>query len=83
VPAENEVLGKNLPGATLFTTNPTQLDLGLKPDHYGGKPLANHLSYGIAPHSCACHILIIINNDSNGYVLMKLTTLSVMDKCGS
>jgi hypothetical protein len=28
---ETEVLGENLPQATLSTTNPTQIDLGLNP----------------------------------------------------
>jgi hypothetical protein len=41
---ETEVLGENLPSATLSTTNPTRPDPGCR----GGKPVTNHLSYGAA-----------------------------------
>jgi hypothetical protein len=33
------------PSATLFTTNPTWLELGWTPDHRDGKPASNRLSY--------------------------------------
>jgi hypothetical protein len=45
---ETEVLGENLPRATLSTTNPTWPDLGSNPGRRGGKPATNRLSYGAA-----------------------------------
>jgi hypothetical protein len=45
---EADVLGENLPSATLSTTNPTWSDLGSKPGRRGGKPATNRLSYGTA-----------------------------------
>jgi hypothetical protein len=45
---ETEVLGENLPSATLSTTNPTWPDPGSKPGRHGGKPATNRLSYGAA-----------------------------------
>jgi hypothetical protein len=46
---ETEVLGENLPPATLSTTNPTWPDPGSNPGRRGGKPATNCLSYGAAP----------------------------------
>jgi hypothetical protein len=40
---ETEILGENLPSATLSATNPT-----LNPGHCGGNPVTNCLSYGVA-----------------------------------
>jgi hypothetical protein len=34
-----EVLGENMPSATLSTTNPTLLDPGLNPDRRGVRPI--------------------------------------------
>jgi hypothetical protein len=45
---ETEVLGENLPSATLSTTNPTWPDPGSNPGRRGGKPATNRLSYGAA-----------------------------------
>jgi hypothetical protein len=45
---ETEVLGENLPNATLSTTNPTRPNLGSNPGLRGGKLAANRLSYGTA-----------------------------------
>jgi hypothetical protein len=45
---ETEVLGENLPSATLSATNPTSPDTGLNPGRRGGKPATNRLSYGAA-----------------------------------
>jgi hypothetical protein len=42
---ETEVLGENVPSATLSTTNPTSSDLGSDPGHRGGKPATDRLSY--------------------------------------
>jgi hypothetical protein len=39
---ETEVLGENLPSATLSTTNPTWIDL------HGERPATNRLSHGMA-----------------------------------
>jgi hypothetical protein len=47
---ETEVLGENLPNATLSTTNPTWSDSGSNPGRRGGKPATNRLSYGAALH---------------------------------
>jgi hypothetical protein len=41
---ETEVLGENLPSATLSTTNPTWIDPGLR----GERPATNRLSHGTA-----------------------------------
>jgi hypothetical protein len=41
---ETEVLGENLPSATLFTANPTWIDPGLR----GERPATNRLSHGTA-----------------------------------
>jgi hypothetical protein len=49
---ETEVLGENLPSATLSTTNPTWLDQGSNAGRRGGKPVANRLSYGTSFHEC-------------------------------
>jgi hypothetical protein len=43
---ETEVLGENLPIATLSTTNHIWLDLGSNPRRRNGKPATNRLSYG-------------------------------------
>jgi hypothetical protein len=43
---ETEVLGENLPSATLSTTNPTWPDPSSNPGRRGGKPATNRLSYG-------------------------------------
>jgi hypothetical protein len=53
---ETEVLGGNLPSATLPTTNPTWLDLGSNPGRHGGKPAINNLSYGTAYYKAIQHI---------------------------
>jgi hypothetical protein len=45
---ETEVLGENLPSATLPTTNPTWLDLSSNPGRRDGKPAPNRLGYGTA-----------------------------------
>jgi hypothetical protein len=45
---ETEVLGENLPRATLSTTNPTWPDPGSNLGRRGGKPATNRLSYGAA-----------------------------------
>jgi hypothetical protein len=46
---ETEVLGENLPQRHFCPSqNPTWPDLGLNPDHCGGKLVTNHLSYGTA-----------------------------------
>jgi hypothetical protein len=43
---ETEVIGENLPSATLSATYPTWPDLGSNPGRRGGKPATNRLSYG-------------------------------------
>jgi hypothetical protein len=40
---------KTCPSATLYTTNSTWLDTGLKAGRRGGKPATNRLTYGAAP----------------------------------
>jgi hypothetical protein len=45
---ETEVLGENLPSATLSTTNPTWPEPCSNPDRRGEKPATNRLSYGTA-----------------------------------
>jgi hypothetical protein len=45
---ETEVLGGDLPYATLSTTNLTWLDLGSNPGRHGGKQTTIRLSYGAA-----------------------------------
>jgi hypothetical protein len=45
---ETEVLGENLPSATLSTTNPTWIDPGANPVLRGEKPATNRLSHGTA-----------------------------------
>jgi hypothetical protein len=45
---ETEVLGENLPSATLSTKNPTWFELGSSPHHQGGEQMTNSLSYGTA-----------------------------------
>jgi hypothetical protein len=45
---ETEVLGENLPSATLSTTNPTWIDPGANPGLRGEKPATNRLSHGTA-----------------------------------
>jgi hypothetical protein len=57
---------KTCPSATLFTTNPTWLDLGSNPGRSGGKPETNRLSYGAAIHATSFFIqhTIIITTDS-------------------
>jgi hypothetical protein len=45
---ETEVLGENLPSATLFTTNPTWIDPGANPGLRGERPATNRLSHGTA-----------------------------------
>jgi hypothetical protein len=45
---ETEVLGENLPSATLSTTNPTWIDPGANPGLRGDMPSTNRLSHGTA-----------------------------------
>jgi hypothetical protein len=45
---ETEVLGENLPSATLSTTNPTWIDPGANPGLCGERPATNRLSHGTA-----------------------------------
>jgi hypothetical protein len=45
---ETEVLGENLPSATLSTTNPTWIDPGANPGLLGERPTTNRLSHGTA-----------------------------------
>jgi hypothetical protein len=45
---ETEVLGENLPSATLSTTNPTWIDPGANPGLRGERSATNRLSHGKA-----------------------------------
>jgi hypothetical protein len=45
---ETEVLGENLPSATLSTTNPTWIDPGANPGLRGERPATDDLSHGTA-----------------------------------
>jgi hypothetical protein len=45
---ETEVLGENLPSATLSTTNPTWIDSGANPGLRSERPATNRLSHGTA-----------------------------------
>jgi hypothetical protein len=45
---ETEVLGENLPSATLSTKNPTWSDPGANPGLRGEMPVTNNLSHGTA-----------------------------------
>jgi hypothetical protein len=45
---ETEVLGENLPSATLSTTNPTWIDPGSNPGLRGERSATNRLSHGTA-----------------------------------
>jgi hypothetical protein len=45
---ETEVLGENLPSATVSTTNPTWIDPGANPGLRGERPATNRLSHGTA-----------------------------------
>jgi hypothetical protein len=45
---ETEVLGENLPSATLSTTNPTGIEPGANPGLRGERPATNRLSHGTA-----------------------------------
>jgi hypothetical protein len=70
---ETEVLGENLPSATLSITNPTWIDPGANPGLRGERPATNRLSHGTA-----AKILFIINynlvimssNKNNIYVCL-------------
>jgi hypothetical protein len=62
---ENEVLGENLPSATLSTTNPTWPDLGSNPGRCGGKSANNRINCGMAltlPYYTILSILIFIED---------------------
>jgi hypothetical protein len=45
---ETEVLGENLPSATLSTTNLSWIDPGANPGLRGERPATNRLSHGTA-----------------------------------
>jgi hypothetical protein len=45
---ETEVLGENLPSASLSTTNPTWIDPGANLGLCGERPATNRLSHGTA-----------------------------------
>jgi hypothetical protein len=45
---ETEVLGENLPSATLSTPTPTWIDPGANPGVRGERPATNRLSHGTA-----------------------------------
>jgi hypothetical protein len=45
---ETEVIGENLPSATLSTTNPIWIDPGANPGLRGERPATNRLSHGKA-----------------------------------
>jgi hypothetical protein len=48
---ETEVLGENLPSATLSTTNPTWIDPGANPGLRGERSATNRLSHGTTKQS--------------------------------
>jgi hypothetical protein len=54
---ETEVLGENLPSATLSSTNPTWIDPGANPGLRGERPATNRLSHGTA----SLENLIVVN----------------------
>jgi hypothetical protein len=59
---ETEVLGENLPSATLSTTNPTRIDPGTNPGLRGERPATNRLSHGTAC-STTIHINFIFKEE--------------------
>jgi hypothetical protein len=56
---ETEVLGENLPSATLSTINPTWIDPGANPGLRGERPAANRLSHGTALSVYVIHCNVI------------------------
>jgi hypothetical protein len=81
---ETEVLGENLPSATLSTTNPTWIDPGL----CGERPATNRLSHGTASlatdllNSMNCYLLAISQSTLSGIFISNsyLQTLRKRDK---
>jgi hypothetical protein len=59
---KNEVLGENLPSATLSTTNPTWIDPGANPGLRGERPATNRLSHGTAYLINDIFIYLLKNN---------------------
>jgi hypothetical protein len=55
---ETEVLGENLPSATLSTTNPTWIDLGANLGLRGERPATNRLSHGTAKENIKNYYLL-------------------------
>jgi hypothetical protein len=60
---ETEVLGENLPSATLSTTNPTWIEPGANPGLRGERPATNRLSHGKASRNSI--ILIVVHHRRN------------------
>jgi hypothetical protein len=60
---ETEVLGENLPSATLSTTNPTWIDPGANPGLRGERPATNRLSHGTALPKL---LMVVISHDDRG-----------------
>jgi hypothetical protein len=56
---ETEVLGENLPSATLSTTNPTWVDPGANPGLRGERPATNRLSHGTATVVCNVYYSLV------------------------
>jgi hypothetical protein len=57
---ETEVLGENLPSATLSTTNPTCKDPGANPGLRGERPATNRLSHGTACVWNSVHVITLL-----------------------
>jgi hypothetical protein len=59
---ETDVLGENLPSATLSTTNPIWIDPGANPGLRGERPATNRLGHGTA---LCCYYKTLIQNTTD------------------
>jgi hypothetical protein len=80
---ETEVLGENLPSATLSTTNPTWIDPGANPGLSGERPATNRLSHGTAKLATDSYKLSSSSQDDTAFPLLLLAfreTVTVFTK---
>jgi hypothetical protein len=66
---ETEVLGENLPSATLSTTNPTWIELGANPGLRSERPATNRLSHGTATKNSSVEYLVSVHDVKYLFIL--------------
>jgi hypothetical protein len=69
---ETEVLGENLPSATLSTTNPTWIDPGANPGLCSERPATNRVSHGTALLLCRISVEMLKGKHHSGELFVNV-----------